>query len=78
MEILFDRSFQPMWAVILALALFLPVRRLIYVLYMRRAQSRQEKDLEALGERLKRRSTVTAALLALVFSYMYTAFLFRS
>ncbi len=78
MEFLFDRTLQPVWALILALALFLPVRRLIFVLYMRRAQQRQEEDLEALSARLKRRSTVTAALLSLVFSFMYTAYLFRS
>ncbi len=77
MDPLFSKAFQPLWALLLALALFLPVRRLIWVLYMRRAQARKE-DLEALGERLRRRSTVTAALLSLVFSYMYTLFLFRS
>lgn len=76
MEALFDRTFQPLWALILALALFLPVRRLIWVLYMRRAQKRQE-DLEAVRTRLQRRATVTAGLLSLVFSYMYTAYLFR-
>lgn len=77
MDALFDPTFQPLWALVLALALFLPIRRLIWVLYMRRAQSRKE-DLEAIAERLKRRSTVTAALLSLVFSYMYTAYLFQS
>ncbi len=76
MEALFDRSLQPLWALVLALALFLPVRRLIWVLYMRRAQKRQE-DLDALRERLFRRATFTAALLSLIFSYMYTAYLFR-
>jgi len=75
MEALFDPRFQPLWALILALALFLPVRRLIWVLYMRRAQ-KQAEDLDEVGPRLQRRSTVTAALLALVFSYMYTSYLF--
>ncbi len=75
MESLFDPRFQPLWALILALALFLPVRRLIWVLYMRRAQ-KQGEDLDEIGPRLQRRSTVTAALLALVFSYMYTSYLF--
>ena len=75
MESLFDPKFQPLWALILALALFLPVRRLIWVLYMRRAQ-KQGEDLDEIGPRLQRRSTVTAALLALVFSYMYTSYLF--
>ena len=76
MSALFDPSFQPVWAVLLALALFLPVRRLIWVLYMRRAQARKE-DLEAIGERLKRRATATGALLSLVFSFMYTSYLFH-
>jgi len=75
MEALFDPKFQPLWALILALALFLPIRRLIWVLYMRRAQKHGE-DLDAIREWLQRRSTVTAALLSLVFSYMYTAYLF--
>jgi len=76
MEALFDPTYQPIWALVLALALFLPIRRLIWVLYMRRAQKRGE-DAEGIGSRLFRRSTVTAALLALVFSYMYTAYLFQ-
>ncbi len=75
MEALFDPTFQPLWALILALALFLPIRRLIWVLQMRRAQ-KQGADLDAIRERLQRRATVTAALLSLVFSYMYTAYLF--
>ena len=37
MDTLFSRDFAPLWALLLALALFLPVRRLIFVLTARRA-----------------------------------------
>jgi hypothetical protein len=73
---IFTQQYWPMWTVALALSLFLPVRRLIWVLYMRRAQRHGEID-EAEQERLKNRAGITAALICLVFSYMYVNYLFR-
>lgn len=74
---LFSPQYWLLWAAILAVALFFPVRQLIWVLYVRRAQNAQGTELdEAETERLKRRASVTAALLCLVFSVLYTLHLF--
>jgi hypothetical protein len=75
MEALFTRDYAFVWMIALTLALFWPVRRLIWVLYLRRAAREGEPD-EAMAARLKRRATVTAALLCFVFSALYTNHLF--
>ena len=74
MEALFTEDYMLMWALALALALFLPVRHLIWVIYVRRAARRGEPD-EAEQARLRRRAGWTAALLSFVFSYLYSAHL---
>ena len=76
MEALFTQDYFLLWALLLAVALFFPVRHLIWVLSMRRAQRHGEPD-EAEGQRLKRRATVTAILLCLVFSALYTGQMFQ-
>jgi len=73
---LFTQEYWPFWTVALALALFLPVRKLIWVVYVRRAQSRGGGD-EADQARLKKRAGLTAVLICLVFSYLYVNYLFR-
>jgi hypothetical protein len=75
-EILFTKTFMPLWVVVLALALFLPVRQLIWVLYVRRAMRQGEID-EADRRRLRRRASVTSALLSFVFAFLYTSYLFQ-
>jgi hypothetical protein len=64
------------WAVLLAAALFYPVRQLIWVVQVRRAE-RDGKQDEARRASLKTRATVTSVLLCLVFSFLYTAHLFQ-
>lgn len=64
-----------LWALALAAALFYPVRQLIWVIQVRRAERDGRQD-EARRAALKRRATVTSVLLCLVFSYIYTAHLF--
>ncbi len=75
MEAIFSERYLLLWALVLGLALFLPVRRLIWVLYMRRAHRLGEPD-ESEGLRLKRRATATAVLICLVFAVLYTSHLF--
>ena len=75
MEALFSRDYMLLWALGLGVALFYPVRQLIWVLYMRRAHRLGEPD-EAEGLRLKKRATVTAVLLCFVFAVLYTGQLF--
>lgn len=77
MEALFTRDYAFVWMILLTLALFWPVRRLIWVLYVRRAAREGEPD-EATSARLKKRATVTAALLSFVFSALYTNHLFQA
>ncbi|MDX1484139.1 MAG: hypothetical protein R3229_06640 [Alphaproteobacteria bacterium] len=76
MERFFSAEYTLLWAVVLAALLFYPLRQLIWVLAVRRA----ERDGELAEDRrqaLKRRAAVTAALLGFVFSYFYTLQLFK-
>jgi len=64
-----------LWALLLAAALFYPVRQLVWVVQVRRAERNGKPD----GERraaLKRHATITSILLCAVFSFLYTAHLF--
>jgi len=77
MEALFTRDYWLLWMVILAVALFFPVRKLIWVLYVRRAERGGEVG-EAERQRLLRRAGITAALICFLFSYLYTNQLFQA
>ncbi len=76
MATLFNADYQYFWAAFLALVLFFPVRRLIWILMVRRAEKGTKTD-DAERQRLRNRAGVTAALLCLVFSVLYTATLFK-
>jgi cytochrome c biogenesis factor len=73
---LFTKDYWLLWMIAMALALLIPVRQLIWVLYVRRAERRAEAD-EATRQRLKKRATATAALICLVFSFFYVNYLFQ-
>ncbi|MCY3823808.1 MAG: hypothetical protein OXG62_08065 [Nitrospinae bacterium] len=74
---LFTAKYMLLWALAMAAALFLPVRQLIWVLYVRRAErdGSETSDEERLV--LKKRAGMTAVLLCFVFSYFYMSHLFR-
>ena len=72
---MFSSDYWLLWALVLALALFVPVRQLIFVLYVRRARTRETVDA-AEQRRLRRRAGFTAVLLCLIFSLAYTRYLF--
>jgi hypothetical protein len=76
MDALFTKDFMPLWAMVLALALFLPVRQLIWVIYVRRAMRQGDVDDDE-RTRLKRRAGLTSALLSFVFAYLYASHLFE-
>ena len=63
------------WTAALAAALFYPVRQLIWVIQVRRAE-RDGKQEETRRAALKQRANVTSALLCLAFSFFYTTHLF--
>ena len=65
------------WAAILAAALWMPLRHMIWVMSVRRAIKRDLPSDKSAQKKLKNRAGVTAALLALVFSLVYTDYLFR-
>ena len=65
------------WAAILAAALWIPLRHMIWVMSVRRAKKRNLPSDKSAQKKLKNRAGVTAALLALVFSLVYTDYLFR-
>ena len=65
------------WVVVLSTALFLPVRQLIWVLYVRKKQKSQKTVSDEEKKILKRRATLTSVLLCVVFSYLYVSQVFN-
>ena len=62
---------DPLWIILLSTALFFPVRKLIWVLYVRKKQKTQQSVSEEEKKNLKKRAAFTAILLCIVFSYIY-------
>ena len=62
---------DPIWIMLLTIALFFPVRQLIWVLYVRKKQKMQQSVSEEEKIVLKKRATLTSILLCIVFSYLY-------
>ena len=68
---------DPFWIILLTTALFFPVRKLIWVLYVRKKQKTQQTVSEEDKISLKKRATFTAILLCVVFSYIYVKQVFN-
>ena len=68
---------DPIWVVVLSVALFFPVRQLIWVLYVRKKQKSQRTVLDDEKVVLKKRATLTSVLLCIVFSYLYVSQVFN-
>ena len=68
---------DPIWVALLSTALFFPVRQLIWVLYVRKKQIIQKSVSDEEKKSLKKRATVTATLLCIVFSYIYVKQMFN-
>ena len=68
---------DPLWIILLSTVLFFPVRKLIWVLYVRKKQKTQQSVSEEEKRSLKKRATLTAALLCIVFSYIYVKQVFN-
>ena len=62
---------NPIWVMLLSIALFFPVRKLIWVLYVRKKQKTQQSVSEEEKNILKKKATFTSILLCFVFSYLY-------
>jgi len=68
---------DPLWNILLSTVLFFPVRKLIWVLYVRKKQKTQQLVSEEEKVSLKKRATITAILLCIVFSYIYVKQVFN-
>ena len=68
---------DPIWVTLLSIALFFPVRQLIWVLYVRKKQKEQQSVSEDEKIILKKRATLTSILLCIVFSYLYVMQVFN-
>ena len=73
---LFSSQYQLLWAAVLGGLLFFPVRQMIWVISVRKAE-RDGKQDETRRQKLKKRAAVTAALLCFVFAFFYTAAMMR-
>ena len=62
---------DPIWTLILGVVLFFPVKKLIWVLYVRQKQKKQKLVSEEEINILKKKATFTSIFLSLVFSYIY-------
>ena len=68
---------DPIWITLLSVALFFPVRQLIWVLYVRKKQKTQREVTENEKRNLKKRANFTSVLLCIVFSYLYVIQVFN-
>ena len=68
---------DPLWIILLSTVLFFPVRKLIWVLYVRKKQKTQQSISEEEKKNLKKRVAFTAILLCIVFSYIYVKQIFN-
>ena len=68
---------DPFWVIILSIALFFPVRQLIWVLYVRKKQKAQQTVSDDEKKILKKRANFTSILLCIVFSYVYVSQVFN-
>ena len=71
---LYKTFHQPIWTFLLTIALFFPIKKILYQLYMRKffKDNLDKKDLdEDLKTKLNKRARFTSILLSFVFSYLY-------
>ena len=68
---------DPFWVITLSLALFFPVRQMIWVLYVRKLQKTQNEVSDLEKKKLKKRASFTSVLLCIVFSYLYVSQVFK-
>ena len=68
---------DPLWIILLSIVLFFPIRKMIWVLYVRKKQKAQQSVSDEEKKFLKKRATFTAILLCIVFSYIYVKQVFN-
>ena len=68
---------DPIWVLVLTTGLFFPVRKMIWVLYVRKKQKSQKTVSDDEKMSLKKRANFTSLLLCIVFSYIYVSQVFN-
>ncbi len=68
---------DPLWVILLISTLFFPVRKLIWILYVRKKQKIQKTVSDEEKINLKKRATFTSIFLSIVFSYLYVTQVFN-
>lgn len=78
-EFLFSPDARWFWTAVLAVALFFPVRRVIFIMTVRRAIRKGDSDNvdEAEQNRLRKRAGITAGMLCFLFALFYVGRLFQ-
>ena len=72
MATMFSPEYQWLWIFALGVALFFPVRQLIWVMSVRRFHNKTgELPGDDISQAMKRRAAVTSALMCFVFSVVY-------
>ncbi len=78
MEGLISSEYKWLWSAALGLALFFPIRQLIWVLSVRRVQRKTgEIPIEEILQSMKRRASFTSMLLCLVFAFIFGGIVFE-
>lgn len=79
MQELFSAEYRWLWIIVMAIALFFPVRQFIWASAVRRhiRKAGTEKVTEQEQIRLKKRAGFTAILMSSLFSLFYMSYLFQ-
>ena len=71
---LYKTFHQPIWTLLLFVALYFPIKKILYQLYMKKffKDNPDKKELdEEIKNKLNKRARFTSILLSFVFSYLY-------
>ena len=71
---LYKTFHQPIWTLLLFVALYFPIKKILYQLYMKKffKDNPDKKELdEDIKNKLNKRARFTSILLSFVFSYLY-------
>jgi len=71
---LYKTFHQPIWTLTLFIALYFPIKKILYQLYMKKffKDNPDKKDLDEENKnKLNKRARFTSILLSFVFSYLY-------
>ena len=74
---LFSHQYWLLWALVLGIALWFPLRQLIWTMTMRRLYKKKLPLDATVSDRIKRKASLTSILISMLFAIFYTQYLFR-